>query len=146
LELVIIEGRAGVNMSNKNQSGVFGAIITLVVFGMIVKCMVCDDTPNQTTREEPRREHDSVAAWVMCQEFVKRNLKSPASADFGGILSGDFQDPTTHAIHMGDGVYECNGFVDAQNSFGAQIRNEFGVTIQYMGSDNWKLLEGPVIQ
>lgn len=133
-------------MSNQKSGGVFGAIITLVVFGMIVKCMVCDDEPAGSPSQAVQVEHDSVAAWVMCQQFVKQRLKAPATADFGGLIAGDWQDPNTHAVHMGKGVYECNGFVDAQNSFGAQVRNQFGLTIKYVGNDNWKLLQGPVIQ
>lgn len=125
-------------------------IMTLVVLGLVVKCIVCDDDESsdssQTAQQTPKVEHDSVAAWVMCQQFVKMNLKAPASADFGGLLAGDWQDPNTHAIHMGNGKYRCTGFVDAQNSFGAQIRNQFGLTIKYIGNDNWKVLEGPLIQ
>jgi len=137
-------------MAQQKQGGVFGAIITLVVFGLVVKCMVCDDGPSSesttATQQKPKEEHDSIAAWVMCQSFVKRSLKAPGSAEFGGIFAGDWQDPTTHAIHMGGGKYRCTGFVDAQNSFGAQIRSQFSLTVKYTGNDNWKLIKGPVIQ
>jgi len=137
-------------MTQQKQGSAFATIITIVVIVLIARCMFCDDEPSSgpTVEEQrkPKVEHDSIAAWIMCQEFVKRNLKSPSSADFGGLLAGDWQDPATHAIHMGNGKYRCTGFVDAQNSFGAQIRNQFSLTIKYTGNDNWKLVEGPVIQ
>jgi len=135
-------------MTNKTTGGsVFGVIITIVVIVLVARCMFCDDEPaGSPSKAAQGPEHDSVTAWVNCQEFVKRRLKAPASADFGGVLSGDWQDPDTHAVHKGGGVYECNGWVDAQNSFGAQIRNQFSLIVKHVGGDRWELVDGPVIQ
>lgn len=77
---------------------------------------------------------DETEAWVMAQDFVKRALKSPSTADFGGVFE-DHQDPNCHAL--GDASWRCIGWVDAQNSFGAKIRSNFGITIKYKGSGEW---------
>jgi hypothetical protein len=52
---------------------------------------------------------------VACQSVVKNNLKSPSTAKFVGVPKSD-------------GTY-IRGEVDAQNSFGATIRNSFRCTI-----------------
>lgn len=65
-----------------------------------------------------------VAAWVAAEQFVKARLKSPSTASFGSPF-GDWQDPRAQTQDMGDGSYQCAGWVDAQNSFGALIRSQF---------------------
>jgi hypothetical protein len=47
---------------------------------------------------------------------------------------------------MGNGLYVVNSYVDAQNSFGAMIRNTFKCKVQYLGggeadSRNWSLID-----
>ena len=74
----------------------------------------------------------------MAEDFVKKNLKSPGSADFGGVFSGDWQSPETCVTDLGNGKYRCVGWVDAQNSFGAKLRNDFVVEVEYVGGDNWR--------
>ena len=138
-------------MSNQGQgSSVFGAIIVIAIIIGFFRCVVCDDesagSSSQATQKDPKHDHDAVMAWIMCENFVKRNLKSPSTASFGGVFDGDYQDPKTHAIHKGGGEYICRGFVDAQNSFGAKIRSQFVVTVKYDGKTMWNLVEGPVIQ
>jgi len=134
-------------MSNQSSIGqtITGIVCLLVVFGFI-KCMVCSDGGTPSEPAAPKAAHDSIGAWVMCEAFVKDRLKSPASADFGGVFSGDYQDPNTHAVHLGDGKYKCNGFVDSQNSFGGTVRSNFQLTVQHKGGDKWRLVAGPVIQ
>lgn len=58
-----------------------------------------------------------------CQTVVKNNLKSPSSAKFVGVPQSD-------------GTY-IRGEVDAQNSFGAVVRNSFRCTI--INSDTVRL-------
>ena len=52
---------------------------------------------------------------VACQQVVKKNLKSPSSASFVGV-----------PVANGNII---TGQVDAENSFGAQIRSTFQCTI-----------------
>jgi hypothetical protein len=94
--------------------------------------------------EKPAAEHDKIAAWTMAQMFVKDHLKSPGSADFGSLLK-EYQSPNERVEDLGDGKYRVTGWVDAQNAFGAKIRNRFGVTVQYTGDSKWVAVEGPVL-
>jgi hypothetical protein len=71
---------------------------------------------------------DAIGAWVDCKSFVERGLKSPASAVF----------PLSNApgvtITQADGRWFVVGFVDAENSFGAKLRQEFQCQMTYQGN------------
>lgn len=68
------------------------------------------------------------AAIDEAQRIVRVGLKAPASADF---VSGSAR--TTH-----DGCFwAVSGEVDAQNSFGAQLRSNYYVTLRRAGKDLW---------
>lgn len=51
-----------------------------------------------------------------CETFVKQQLKSPSTAQFTVTMHGQI---------VGDGLWAVVGTVDAQNSFGATIRNSY---------------------
>lgn len=87
---------------------------------------------------EKNKDRSDVAA-IICGNYVEQSLKAPKSADFpwdraaGGTRS------------LGDQKYLVRSYVDAQNSYGAQLRNWYDCTIQYKsGSDadprSWQLL------
>lgn len=55
-----------------------------------------------------------------CEDWVKEKLKAPASADF----------TTTSTVGAGQGPWTFAGTVDADNSFGAKIRNKWECRIE----------------
>lgn len=75
---------------------------------------------------EQRKESDCKSETmhhVMSDEFIKDRLKSPSTAKFSSY--GD-----SKAIYLGDCRVQHVGYVDAQNSFGAVVRNRYvSVTI-----------------
>jgi hypothetical protein len=83
---------------------------------------------------EPEPEHDEFTAAVMCEEFVRDNLKAPATAGFP--LATDYT-----IEHKGNGRYRMDSHVDSENGFGAQIRTEFTCKIQHAGGDQWELVD-----
>lgn len=75
-------------------------------------------------------------AIVIAQSKVKAQLKSPSTADFE-YLNGE-------AIDKGDGHFLVRDHVDSQNGFGATVRSEYIVDMQYTGGDeadesNWTM-------
>jgi hypothetical protein len=70
-----------------------------------------------------------IGAWVDCRDFVTKNLKAPASAQFP--LSND---PSVSIALLSNGRWAVVGYVDAQNSFGAQLRQPFTCQISYSGT------------
>jgi hypothetical protein len=73
-------------------------------------------------------------AYVMMQEFVSENLKSPASAKFEWIT-----EPACKISKEGFD-YTISSWVDSQNAFGAIIRTRFSGVIRQVDKDNWQLL------
>lgn len=78
----------------------------------------CDVTDDDTLGE----------VWAMAQSFVKDNLKSPKSADFP--VYGDSQ----VSIKNAGSYYKVTGYVDAENSFGAEIRATFSLVMEKSGT------------
>ena len=69
-------------------------------------------------------------------DFIKLALKSPSTAKF----SNRFMDKeTTGSVVTNEGRIESTGFVDAQNSFGAAIREKWKVVVQPQG-EQWRIV------
>ncbi len=84
-------------------------------------------------RASPTRATDAI---YPCKEFVKRRLKAPSTAEFP--WSGQKAAKTAH------GTYVVQSYVDAQNGFGAMIRNHY--VCEVVRTDNkWKLEDVVVI-
>lgn len=83
-------------------------------------------TPTQRTRNYDQVKESSLKyyAKVLAKRVVLHNLKAPKSADFGPIdsdLSGGHSDIVV------------TGYVDAQNTYGADIRTRFKITLWFNG-------------
>lgn len=84
-------------------------------------------TPSNTG--EPHKP-SGIEMYVQAQEFVRQGLKAPSTARFPGEAS--------YLAADGSGLYQVTGYVDAENSFGAPLRNEWAVTMWLVG-DKWVL-------
>lgn len=74
---------------------------------------------------------DAIGAQVACAEFVKDQLKSPATAEFSETSSSE----------LGQERWRVEGAVDSENSFGAMIRNTYVCEVEYLGDDEWQLVD-----
>lgn len=80
---------------------------------------------------------NTTLAFVMSQDFVTKQLKAPATADFPNISSEGVS-----VNYLGNCVHEIRAYVDAQNSFGANIRSHYYVKIKNeLNTDSWSLLK-----
>jgi hypothetical protein len=76
-----------------------------------------------------------VGAWTMAKTAVKSRLRAPSTAEFPWY-SGDY------VRRFGNCRFVVNSHVDAQNGFGAMIRNRFTVELDYDGQgDSWRVGE-----
>lgn len=94
-------------------------LIVLFLLGGISKCASDDSTSDDNSIYRPDDE-----IYIYAENYVKENLKSPATAEFAGIY-----DSHTSIIHLGEGKYKVSSYVDSQNSFGAMIRTKFTCTV-----------------
>jgi hypothetical protein len=76
-------------------------------------------------------------ASIIAMSIIKRKLKAPSTAKFSstGYVGETFTDNT----------YSILSYVDAQNSYGAEIRTHYKIKLKYLGGewedeDNWEVL------
>lgn len=78
---------------------------------------------------------DSRSAYSVSQKFAAKLLKAPSTAKFP-----EYREISVK--YVGNCIHQVDAFVDAQNSFGAQIRTKYHAEVQNQkGSDNWKALD-----
>lgn len=75
-------------------------------------------------------------AFIICQNGVKRALKTPATADFPLL---DFS-----AGYLGKNLWTVSSYVDSENSFGATLRTKWTCKAKYISGDplsdsSWKI-------
>ncbi|MCO1336801.1 hypothetical protein MO867_20960 [Microbulbifer sp. OS29] len=89
---------------------------------------------SETPEERAARNCQSeLSAFSMAQAFTKRRLKSPKTADFSG-----WNDSVV--VYQGDCIHTVQGWVDAQNSFGASVRTHYVAKLEYLkDEDKWHL-------
>lgn len=79
-------------------------------------------------------EDRAFTAWAMHSLFVKKALKAPSTADFAPRSESSVETISTN-------TYKITSYVDAQNSFGAKIRNHYEITLKDNGPDKWQLID-----
>jgi hypothetical protein len=81
-------------------------------------------------------QHDHSDAWGMARTYVEERLKAPGTADFGWQHSRDVCKKKASL------TWECSGWVDSQNSFGAEVRTHFRAVVKAnsSSSEDWELV------
>tara|TARA_E500000305_G_scaffold98033_1_gene89384 strand:- start:1018 stop:1485 length:468 start_codon:yes stop_codon:yes gene_type:complete len=81
--------------------------------------------------------NDVGRAYDVAKAYVKKRLVAPATAEFPAYYSSDVQ-----ALPLAECRFSVQAYVDAQNGFGAMLRNPYSLTLQYYKEDDtWSLLE-----
>ena len=84
------------------------------------------------------------AAYERAKAEVKRNLKSPSTAEFPPLPSGPLYSNGQVIISEGSAIcqFRVSAWVDAQNGYGAMLRSNFTVTLTHNPtSDDWHINE-----
>ncbi len=121
----------------RDNYGTWGCLLIVIV--MMGACF--NSIANKAHEERLRHINDPNAwrgddasgmAWVMICDFVEKQLRSPATADF----------PHAPAAIERDGQkYRIWGHVDSENAFGAMIRTPFRGEVEQIARDRWQLNE-----
>lgn len=88
------------------------------------------------TRKEASKDM-ARKAFVISQEFVKKELKFPNTADF----------PSTYKVYdLNNNSYRVSSFVNAQNDLGVKVKTNFIIELKFKGGEwsdsrNWELLK-----
>jgi len=118
---------AAAQPKKKSRTGcVIISLLVLVILILVVVNLGGGDLSNTGPTD--------LNAFFMCQQFVGDRLKAPKTADFA---------PSREAKIVKNDVntFTVTSYVDAQNSFGANIRTEYTCKVSYQGNDKWKLID-----
>ena len=97
----------------------------LIFVAVLVFCMAkCNTAPGDNSPI-------TAEAWYIAKQFATQSLKTPKTAEF----------PSLHAdgvkiVDLGNGKYSVSGYADAENSFGAKVRQYFMVEVQKQTYDD----------
>jgi len=112
-----------------------GLVIVLLLLIPFVKYQLNNPAPTPT---QPKETKTSTMAFIQCKEFVKRQLHSPATANFPLLDYASRKDDIN--------TYSIKSYVDAQNGFGATVRTNYTCKVQFLGGSdsaikNWTLID-----
>lgn len=116
-------------MSDTSQ-GCLGCLGLMVVIVVIVLAI---DFPETEDDSAPYEGEWSMAA-IQCENAVEERLVAPATADhpWKGEDGVDY---------LGDGRYQVNSYVDAENRMGAEIRVYYSCTAETDDGRSWTITE-----
>ncbi len=80
-------------------------------------------TPTSAPSQEQATNDREIMSLVYAKEVIKRILKSPSTAEFVDVRAYELS-------NLKD-VWAVNGYVDSQNSFGAMMRSQWEVQLDY---------------
>jgi len=124
----------------RRRNGLFTLILLVGFVGFCALLPDSESSKSDRKAEQSRRCNDDISAFVYSQQFVEKRLRSPATAEFGSIT-----DSGVKVIGLGECRHLVIAFVDAQNGFGAIVRNWYTAVMEYRpSSDNWFNLGGTV--
>ena len=121
---------------SRKQRKIHSLVGMVMIAGLVGYCVSNSDdgsSGSSSTSRTDRRCTDEIEALVFSQEFVRGRLRSPSTADFAGITDNGVQ-----VTHLGDCKNLVLAYVDAQNGFGATVRNWYTTVMEYRRSEgNW---------
>lgn len=101
-----------------------GGLVLLVGFGLLGRLIGLISSGSDYDPSESN-------VWSLAKRGVLDKLKAPSTAEFC-----DREDAT---IRKSGSVWTVEGYVDAQNDFGATIRNKFTVIVVENSEDNFSV-------
>ncbi len=124
------------NPTISSKQGLFSVVFLVLLVVVLVNA--CGSSPEEIAANKAataERECSSgSSAKGYAQTYIKKHLKSPASADFpigGGTLS-----------KVADCQFLVSSYVDSQNSFGGTIRSNTKVLLNYSSeAERWLLAD-----
>ena len=154
--------RAGKEMNNasgegNSAAGCFGLVITAVVFFLLTSLCIpgmrndvfgglfgCK-AHRTSSKPEPLKFEDS-AAVAYVQERVLKELKAPSTAEFVGVAkvtrpTGSDIEKAARTLNIDpDHLWMVAGEVDAQNSFGAMLRNSYAGLVEFHPDKGYRVI------
>ena len=113
---------------------VIGGFFLITIIGLLIG--IGKHSPSHSNIETNPKEvyktkiRDEMDAYVETQLYIKDQLKSPATAEFGGSESENL-------TRLSDSSFSIQGYVDSQNSFGGLMRADYACVVTYTPDDSF---------
>ena len=127
----------------KASIGCLVLLAPFIVIGAMVFIWHQNLTPEQKAALDKKHQNEDMAftACTFTQKIVRSHLKAPATAEFPSCYGSNINEYYIRANQDRD-TFIVQGYVDAQNSFGAMMRTRYEATMSRTGSgDNPTLRE-----
>lgn len=98
-------------------------LFIVIILAVIFNLLGGEDNPETETYSASCED-----AYVVSTSYVEQRLKSPSSAEFP-------YDSSTSCSREGNDVFQIDSYVNANNSFGTQIRTDWQAKLKYSGGD-----------
>jgi len=105
-------------------------ILILIGSLVLILIIVKQFQSNSVSNNSP----DEYSIIATAEEFIKQKLKSPSTAEFSSLGESKVN-------QFENGECWVSGYVDAQNSFGAMIRNNYVVKMRYNNNGTFSLID-----
>jgi hypothetical protein len=105
--------------------GKVGVTILAIVVAVVVVAALASTGTTSSSNTDP------YGAYAVCQQQLEQQMKAPSTADW----------PALSDVHwaMTDQTFTASGYVDAENSFGAQIRATWTCTATHQTGDTYEV-------
>lgn len=122
------------NEEKKKPGCLSQIIVAICVFGLIGWLVFSTEQQRKNETPETRREvkcgkEGKFSAGYMAEKFVRDRLKAPSTAKF------PWYEESSVTI-SGECEFVIRSYVDAQNSYGAMLRSDYVVKLQYDPVEN----------
>lgn len=99
---------------------------------MLVGAVLCCLNPGDMLGIESGTEPNELDAYAACKHFVRQHLRAPRTAKFPMITEVDWASEND--------LWGIEGYVDAENTFGAKVREYYNCQVRYdSADDDWRL-------
>lgn len=127
-----VEEHYSYSTSQTQKTTILGIIALVAVAIFIVVACITSTHTNGGNKLSDSYGHDTADAIVIAEKEVRDHLKSPSTAEFCRY--------SDYTIDCTDNTWSVAGWVDAQNSFGATLRNTFTVRFEFTGQDRYTVI------
>lgn len=125
-------------MSQKRNGGCVGGMAKIGILGILVVAGIAylaSKAPKPTAEEQAENEKRMTRenAYYAAREYIKGHLKAPSTAKWSIYPN---RDTGSEELEGKPGHFRAIGYVDAENSFGAKLRQTWTANM-LKGSNVW---------
>ncbi|MEQ1862818.1 MAG: hypothetical protein ABMA13_23090 [Chthoniobacteraceae bacterium] len=114
---------------------IFALMLLAIVGGVCWGIRALKSADFSAPKRAPRVVQNDSDAYYAARNYIRNHLKAPSTAKFPAPGAGD-----CGARNTGTDRWHCWGWVDAQNSFGAMLRQQWQADVEYKGGGTWSAM------